>query len=46
MLNWVKTSSNAKTAFNILNTQGTQAFGHLLQGAYHFVDGTTVDLIS
>lgn len=41
MLNWVKTSSNAKTAFNILNTQGTQAFGHLLQGAYHFVDGTT-----
>ncbi|MCE4993184.1 peptidoglycan DD-metalloendopeptidase family protein [Staphylococcus haemolyticus] len=40
MLNWVKTSSNAKTAFNILNTQGTQAFGHLLQGAYHFVDGT------
>lgn len=41
MLDWVKTSSNAKTAFNILNTQGTQAFGHLLQGAYHFVDGTT-----
>lgn len=41
MLNWVKTSSNAKTAFNILNTQGTQAFGHLLQGAYHFLDGTT-----
>ncbi len=41
MLNWVKTSSNAKTAFNILNTQGTQAFGYLLQGAYHFVDGTT-----
>ena len=41
MLNWVKTSSNAKTAFNILNTQGTQAFGHLLQGAYHFIDGTT-----
>lgn len=41
MLNWVKTSSNAKTAFNILNTQGTQAFSHLLQGAYHFVDGTT-----
>lgn len=41
MLNWVKTSSNAKTAFNILNTQGTQAFGHLLQGAYHFVDGIT-----
>ena len=41
MLNWVKTSSNAKAAFNILNTQGTQAFGHLLQGAYHFVDGTT-----
>lgn len=41
ILNWVKTSSNAKTAFNILNTQGTQAFGHLLQGAYHFVDGTT-----
>lgn len=41
MLNWVKTSYNAKTAFNILNTQGTQAFGHLLQGAYHFVDGTT-----
>ncbi|MGT2556498.1 peptidoglycan DD-metalloendopeptidase family protein [Staphylococcus haemolyticus] len=41
MLNWVKTSSNARTAFNILNTQGTQAFGHLLQGAYHFVDGTT-----
>lgn len=41
MLNWIKTSSNAKTAFNILNTQGTQAFGHLLQGAYHFVDGTT-----
>ncbi|WP_415425708.1 peptidoglycan DD-metalloendopeptidase family protein [Staphylococcus borealis] len=41
MLNWVKTSSNAKNAFNILNTQGTQAFGHLLQGAYHFVDGTT-----
>ncbi|MEB5794025.1 hypothetical protein, partial [Staphylococcus hominis] len=41
MLNWVKTSSNAKTAFNVLNTQGTQAFGHLLQGAYHFVDGTT-----
>ncbi|OFQ58302.1 peptidoglycan DD-metalloendopeptidase family protein [Staphylococcus sp. HMSC068C09] len=41
MLNWIKTSANAKTAFNILNTQGTQAFGHLLQGAYHFVDGTT-----
>lgn len=41
MLDWVKTSSNAKTAFNILNTQGTQAFGYLLQGAYHFVDGTT-----
>lgn len=41
MLDWVKTSYNAKTAFNILNTQGTQAFGHLLQGAYHFVDGTT-----
>ncbi|OFR11077.1 hypothetical protein HMPREF2905_02400 [Staphylococcus sp. HMSC078E07] len=41
MLNWVRTSSNAKTAFNILNTQGTQAFGHLLQGSYHFVDGTT-----
>lgn len=41
MLDWVKTSSNAETAFNILNTQGTQAFGHLLQGAYHFVDGTT-----
>lgn len=41
MLNWVRTSSNVKTAFNILNTQGTQAFGHLLQGAYHFVDGTT-----
>ncbi|RIO64190.1 peptidase M23 [Staphylococcus haemolyticus] len=40
MLNWVKTSSNAKTAFNILNTQGTQAFGHLLNGAFHFVDGT------
>lgn len=41
MLDWVKTSSNAKTAFNILNTKGTQAFGYLLQGAYHFVDGTT-----
>ncbi len=41
LLNWVNTSNNVKNAFNLLNTQGTQAFGHLLQGAYHFVDGTT-----
>lgn len=41
MLDWVKTSSNAKTAFNILNTQGTQAFGHLLVAGFHFLDGTT-----
>ena len=41
MLDWVKTSSNAKTAFNILNTQGTQAFGQLLVAGFHFLDGTT-----
>ncbi|MDU0443811.1 peptidoglycan DD-metalloendopeptidase family protein [Staphylococcus haemolyticus] len=40
LLNWVNTSNNVKNAFNILNTQGTQAFGHLLNGAFHFVDGT------
>ncbi|RIO67119.1 peptidoglycan DD-metalloendopeptidase family protein [Staphylococcus haemolyticus] len=40
LLNWVNTSNNVKNAFNILNTQGTQAFSHLLNGAFHFVDGT------
>ncbi|WP_053025860.1 peptidoglycan DD-metalloendopeptidase family protein [Staphylococcus haemolyticus] len=40
LLNWVNTSNNVKNAFNLLNTQGTQAFGHLLNGAFHFVDGT------
>lgn len=41
ILEWARTSDNAKKAFQILNTEGSKAFGHLLQGAYHFVDGTT-----
>lgn len=40
MHTWVTSSQNARTAFSILNNQGTKAFGNLLNGAYHFFDGT------
>lgn len=28
-------------AFQILNTEGSKAFGHLLVAGFHFLDGTT-----
>lgn len=40
MHTWVTSSQNARTAFSILNNQGTKAFSNLLNGAYHFFDGT------
>ncbi|MEX2956497.1 peptidoglycan DD-metalloendopeptidase family protein [Staphylococcus pasteuri] len=40
MHTWITSSQNARTAFSILNNQGTKAFGHLLNGAYNFFDGT------
>ncbi|MEX6267758.1 peptidoglycan DD-metalloendopeptidase family protein [Staphylococcus saprophyticus] len=40
MLNWAKTSDNAKRAFNILNTQGPKIFQHLLNATQSFVNGS------
>lgn len=41
ILEWARTSDNAKKAFQILNTEGSKAFGHLLVAGFHFLDGTT-----
>lgn len=41
MLNWAKTSSNAKKAFDILNTQGPKIFQSLLNATRSFVNGST-----
>ncbi|MFZ8100139.1 peptidase M23, partial [Staphylococcus arlettae] len=41
MLNWAKTSGNAKRAFNILNTQGPKIFQNLLNATQSFVNGST-----
>lgn len=40
MLNWAKTSSVAKRSFDILNTQGTKIFQHLLNATQSFVNGS------
>ncbi|MEB5646730.1 peptidoglycan DD-metalloendopeptidase family protein [Staphylococcus saprophyticus] len=40
MLNWAKTSDNAKRAFNILNTQGPKIFQNLLNATQSFVNGS------
>lgn len=40
MLNWAKTSSVAKRAFDILNTQGPKIFQHLLNATQSFVNGS------
>ena len=40
MLNWAKTSDNAKRAFNILNTQGSKIFQNLLNATQSFVNGS------
>ena len=40
MLNWAKTSDNAKRAFDILNTQGPKIFQHLLNAIQSFVNGS------
>ena len=41
MLNWAKTSGNAKRAFDILNTQGPKIFQNLLNATQSFVNGST-----
>lgn len=41
MLNWAKTSSNAKRAFDILNTQGPKIFQSLISATRSFVNGST-----
>ena len=41
MLNWAKTSSVAKRAFDILNTQGPKIFQNLLNATQSFVNGST-----
>lgn len=41
ILEWARTSDNAKKAFQILNTEGSKAFGHLLVAGFHFLDGIT-----
>ncbi|WP_368863375.1 peptidoglycan DD-metalloendopeptidase family protein [Staphylococcus hominis] len=41
ILEWARTSDNAKKAFQVLNTEGSKAFGHLLVAGFHFLDGTT-----
>ena len=41
ILEWARTSDNAKKAFQTLNTEGSKAFGHLLVAGFHFLDGTT-----
>lgn len=41
MLNWAKTSSNAKRAFDILNTQGPKVFQSLINATRSFVNGST-----
>ena len=40
MLNWAKNSSVAKRSFDILNTQGTKIFQHLLNATQSFVNGS------
>lgn len=40
MLNWAKTSSVAKRSFDILNTQGSKIFQHLLNATQSFVNGS------
>ncbi|AID01516.1 hypothetical protein BE24_05275 [Staphylococcus xylosus] len=40
MLNWAKTSSVAKRAFDILNTQGPKIFQNLLNATQSFVNGS------
>lgn len=40
MLNWAKTSDNAKRAFNILNAQGPKIFQNLLNATQSFVNGS------
>ncbi|MDH9162065.1 peptidoglycan DD-metalloendopeptidase family protein [Staphylococcus succinus] len=41
MLNWARTSSNAKRAFDILNTQGPKIFQSLINATRSFVNGST-----
>lgn len=41
MLNWAKTSTNAKKAFDILNTQGPKIFQNILNATQSFVNGST-----
>ncbi|MBU7217603.1 peptidoglycan DD-metalloendopeptidase family protein [Staphylococcus gallinarum] len=41
MLNWAKTSTNAKKAFDILNTQGPKTFQNILNATQSFVNGST-----
>lgn len=41
MLSWTKNSSNAKRAFDILNTQGPKIFQSLLNATRSFVNGST-----
>lgn len=40
MLDWAKNSTNAKKAFDILNTQGPKIFQHLLNATQSFVNGS------
>lgn len=40
MLNWAKNSSVAKRSFDILNTQGSKIFQHLLNATQSFVNGS------
>ncbi|MDW4327803.1 peptidoglycan DD-metalloendopeptidase family protein [Staphylococcus saprophyticus] len=40
MLDWAKTSSVAKRSFDILNTQGSKIFQHLLNATQSFVNGS------
>ncbi|RIL32641.1 peptidase M23 [Staphylococcus gallinarum] len=41
MLNWAKTSTNAKKAFDILNTQGPKIFQNILNATQSFVNGSS-----
>lgn len=46
MLKWVKTSNNAKAAFELLNTRGVKIFQNILNAAGHFGNGLTRIFVS